>query len=251
MSMVQANENPILLEEVLDEGLIDILRQGANYLKDRNEVRKFNRFSNDVKTGRLNLSPEAQRELKLKSYYAQNAQNRTNAFKGYMKNRFSKEGRAINRAYKYLKNDPNQAISYKDSDNNTIFNPYDKNVSKARKEQEKNLTDDQRIAVTNWRLDHKKQRQQVANDIIQQQKEKNKQREAAEQEVEKHNQQQNVVNALNNIKNQRASQIKPAPDVNAATDINKLNQQAKNQFKQNTQAAYNKPVVKDTVRKNY
>jgi len=249
MSMVQANENPILLEEVLDEGLIDALRQGANYLKDRNEVRKFNRFTNDVKAGRLNLSPEAQRELKLKSYYAQNAQNRTNAFKGYMKNRFSKEGRAINRAYKYLNNDHNKAMSYKDPNNNNIFNPYDKNVSKARKEQEKNLTDDQRVAVTNWRLDHKRQQQQVANDIVQQQKEKNKQREAAEQEVEKHNQQQNVVNTLNNIKNQRASQIKAVPEVNQQPQTQAPVQNTANQQKPVT--TQNKPVVKDTVRKNY
>ena len=247
--MVQANENPILLEEVLDEGLIDALRQGANYLKDRNEVRKFNRFTNDVKAGRLNLSPEAQRELKLKSYYAQNAQNRTNAFKGYMKNRFSKEGRAINRAYKYLNNDHNKAMSYKDPNNNNIFNPYDKNVSKARKEQEKNLTDDQRVAVTNWRLDHKRQQQQVANDIVQQQKEKNKQREAAEQEVEKHNQQQNVVNTLNNIKNQRASQIKAVPEVNQQPQTQAPVQNTANQQKPVT--TQNKPVVKDTVRKNY
>lgn len=102
MPVVKANENPILLEEVLDEGLIDALRQGANYLKDRRTIRRFNRFAKDIQNSNAELSEDQKNKLKLKSYYAQKAQDRTNMFKDYAKDRFSKSGRANARMRKEM-----------------------------------------------------------------------------------------------------------------------------------------------------
>ena len=50
MPIVKASENPIPInEEVLDEGLIDAIRQGANYLKDRRTIRRFNKLNSNHK----------------------------------------------------------------------------------------------------------------------------------------------------------------------------------------------------------
>lgn len=106
MPIVKASENPIPInEEVLDEGLIDAIRQGANYLKDRHTVRKYNRLAKTI-----NQSPNPSQftsgeEYKSKLSNAMDANGRSEDFKAYLKRRYGKAGRAEAKANRQLGND--------------------------------------------------------------------------------------------------------------------------------------------------
>ena len=297
--LVEAKHNPINIdEEMLDEGFLDALKQGANYLKDRRTVRKFNRFAKDIQNSNAELSEDQKSKLKLKSYYAQKAQDRTNMFKDYAKDRFSKSGRANARMRKEMqtkltgkekqimqlqdriaenkkkpgynedqdpdikklqqltdsisqsnpaaltntmnnirnyRKDQNKFAAVKRDDGSSIINPYDQRLVNKRKENEDKRTDAERIGEVDSILRASEEQRKAEEEKIKNAKAEIERLKAKEELEKKQNQ--------NNKSDQRPSPVRPLPDVNNATDPDKLKQQAQRQYNQASNAAYGKPVT--------
>ena len=259
MPVVNASENPILLEEVLDEGLIDALRQGANYLKDRRTIRRFNRLNSNIANSSNPSELTNSKNYKQQKRDAELADERTYNFKGYMKAKYGKQGRAEARANKQLGNDVKLSGKEKEimklqdkiaqKQNNPNFSENDPDLKRLQK-----LTDDMskenpdalKSTLKNVR-DYRKQNAPAVKYVGNNRFEYNKRKlytdpnDSSSDVANPYEKDNHVVLYHPN----RPSQIKPIPDANAATDNKNLNQQAKNQFNQASKAAYgnNRPVT--------
>lgn len=257
MPVVNARDNPILLEEVLDEGLIDALRQGANYLKDRRTIRRFNRLNSNIANSSNSSELTNNENYKAQKRNAELADSRAYSFKNYMKSRYGKAGRAEARANRQLGNDIKLSGKEKEimrlqdkvaqKQNNSNFSENDPDLKRLQK-----LTDDMskenpdalKSTLKNVR-DYRKQnapavsKDNNGNYIVNRRKlytDPNDSNSYVANPYEKGN---NIIVGPAN----RPSQIKPIPDVNSTTDPNKLKQQAQRQYNQASNAAYGRPVT--------
>ena len=252
MPVVNANENPILLEEVLDEGLIDALRQGANYLKDRRTIRRFNRLNNNIANSSNPSELTNSENYKAQKRNAELADSRAYSFKNYIKSRYGKQGRAEAKANRQLGNDVKLSGKEKEimrlqdkvaqKQNNPNFSENDPDLKRLQKltgDMSKENPDTLKSTLKNVR-DYRKQnapavsKDNNGNYIFNRRKlyiDPNNSNSYVANPYEKGN---NIIVGPTN----RPSQIKPVPNVNTATNNKNLNQQAKNQFNQASKAAY-------------
>ena len=251
MPIVKASENPIPInEEVLDEGLIDAIRQGANYLKDRHTVRKYNRLANTINQS-SNPSQFTNSENYKKKYNdAMLANNRTENFKGYIKARYGKAGRAEAKANKQLGNDIK--LSGKEKE---IMRLQDK-VSKKQNDPNFNVdTDPDLKRLQQLSGDISKDNPDALKGTMKNIRDYRKQNAPAIHKVGDHyevNTRKIYRNGDNLVINpyEKGTQItgfsgkaERASAQNATTDPNKLKQQAQKQYNQASNAAYGKPAT--------